>query len=120
MATWSNINTGLTGNALIDLHGGKVFNAAKNTLIKCTPGAIYKTENTGVSWANITPGTDPVGSAASAVDYIWYAPDITDTTKHYYLARNNIGGTWSSWILKHNSGTSAYSWTTISGEGLHH
>ena len=108
--TWQAVNGGLTGTNKQDRHGARVG----RILYKTDLGKIYKSEDYGTIWTDVTPSADPTGSDASAVDYIRYKPDRTTTNNHYFLARNEIAGTWNSWLLHLDSSASTEAWQTIS------
>jgi hypothetical protein len=113
---WSVANGALAGNNIKDNHGG--IGGTSYNLYKCNQGKIYRSTNDGDSWSDITPtGDHPDGSDASAVEYIWYENDPYNRENHYFLARNEVGGAWNSWLLHYNDIADSYSWQKVSGTG---
>lgn len=130
--SWAERNGALGGSAIQDQHAGldpwwftsskqATFDPASAILWKCDVGAIYRTTDQGVTWTNMTPGTDPPNDAgdtpaptATDVTYIWYEGDIYTNQQHIFGVRwQNGSGTWRSWLLKTTDDGSTWSWQSL-------
>lgn len=127
--SWQERNGSLGGSAIQDQHAGldpwwftsakqATFNPASAILWKCDVGAIYRSTNQGVSWTNMTPGTDPPNDAsdtpapeATDVTYFWYEGNIYTNQEHVFGVKwQNGSGSWRSWLLKTDDDGTTWTW----------
>jgi hypothetical protein len=115
---WQDANTGLTGTDIEDSYGkNSPFTAT--TLFpqwKGVVGKVLRTVDSGDSWENVSPSQNPPNGTTSAVDFIWYAGDPTNTSRHIVLGRQNKGGgTWGTWLAVTSDNGANWNWQEIAG-----
>lgn len=111
---WTANNDGLTGASIKDLHAG--FNEFTSVRYRTQAGRIYRKTLNGL-WADDTPSSDPPGGTAGAVEYIWHEEGGVNQRHDYFLGRQNVSGTWASWVLRRDRLTAAHTWGQITALG---